>query len=230
MECRGVGLRINIGKTEVMGVTKKKDQLKVNIRIGGQAVKQVKSFRYLGSLVDEDGRCDAEIRSRIGMAKANFGQMRGILTSLNLSRGIRLRILKSYIWSVLLYGCETWTVSRKMKKRLEATEMWFIRRMMRIPWVARRTNQEVLQMAGMSRELITTVRRRQLGYLGHVLRRDGLEKDCLLGMIEGRRARGRQRMKYMDDIKEMVGREKIEEVVGLAENRRVWHSIVANVT
>ena len=230
VECRGVGLRINIGKTEVMGVTKKKDQLRVNVRIGGQAVKQVKSFRYLGSLVDEDGRCDAEIRSRIGMAKANFGQMRRILTSLNLSRGIRLRILKSYIWSVLLYGCETWTVSRKMKKRLEATEMWFIRRMMRIPWVARRTNQEVLQMAGMSKELMTTMRRRQLGYLGHVLRRDGLERDCLLGMIEGRRARGRQRMKYMDSIKEMVGREKIEEIVGLAENRREWHSIVANVT
>ena len=229
VECRGVGLKINIGKTEVMGVTKRKEQLRVNVNVGGQAVKQVRSFRYLGSLVDEDGRCDAEIRSRIGMGKTNFGQMRRILTSRNLSTGIRLRILKTYIWSVMLYGCETWTVSRGMKKRLEAAEMWFIRRIMRIPWVARRTNQEVLQMAGTTRELMAIVKRRQLGYLGHVLRGDGLERDCLLGMIEGKRARGRQRMKYMDGIKEMVGREKMEDVVELAVNRRRFHSIVANI-
>ena len=169
-------------------------------------------------MMDEEGRCDAEIKFRIGMAKANFGQMRGIL-----------RILKSYIWSVMLYGCETWTVSRRMEKRLEAAEMWFIRRMMRVPWVERRTNQEVLQMAGTTRELMIMVRRRQLGYLGHVLRGDGLERDCLLGMIEGRRARGRQRMGYMDGIKKMIGCERIGEVNELARNRREWRSIVANV-
>ena len=174
VECRAMGLKINIGKTEVMGVTKRKEQLRVNVNIDGQAVKQVRSFRYLGALVDEDGRCDAEIRSRIGMAKANFGEMRRILTDLNLGIGIRIRTLKCYIWSVMLYGCETWTISREMKKRLEAAEMWFIRRMMRVPWEARRTNQEVLQMAGTTRELMTTVRRRQLGFIGHVLRGEGI--------------------------------------------------------
>uniref|UniRef100_A0A0P4W0B7 Reverse transcriptase domain-containing protein n=1 Tax=Scylla olivacea TaxID=85551 RepID=A0A0P4W0B7_SCYOL len=225
-ECRRVGLKINIGKTDVMGVTKRKEQLRMNVNIDGQAVKQGRSFRYLGSLVDKDGRSDVEIRSRIEKGKTNFGQMR-ILTSRNLSTGIRLRILKTYTWSVMLYGCETWTVSKEMKKRLDAAEMWFIRRIMRVPWVAR-TNLEELQMASTTRELMTTVKRRQLGYLGHVLKGDGLEKDCLLGMIEEKRAWGRQRMRYMDGIKEMVGREKME-VVELAGNRRVWHSIVANV-
>ena len=200
------------------------------MNVGGQVLKQVRSFRYLGSLVSENGRCDAEIRSRIGIGKANFGQMRGILTNMSLSIEVRLRILKSYIWSVMLYGCETWNISKEMKKRLEAAEMWFIRRMMRVPWVERVTNQEVLRRAGTTRELWTVVKRRQLGFLGHVLRGDGLEKDCLFGMIEGKRAQGRQRLKYMDGIKEMLGREKIEEVVRLAENRREWHSIVANVT
>ena len=75
---------------------------------------------------------------------------------------------------------------------------------------------------------MATVRRRQLGFTGHVLRGDGLQKDCLLGMIEGR-ARGRQRIKYMDGIKEMVGREKIEEVMELTADRKLWRSIVANV-
>ena len=79
----------------------------------------------------------------------------------------------------------------------------------------------------MARELMTTVKRRRFGYLGHVLRGDGPERETLLGMIEGKRTRGRERMKYMDGIKEMVGKEKMEEVVKLAWNRRVWHSIVA---
>ena len=83
-------------------------------------------------------------------------------------------------------------------------------------------------MAGTKRELMTTVKRTQLGYLGHVLRGDCLERDCLLGMIEEKRARGRQRMKYMNGIKEMVEKEKMEEVVKLARNRRVGYSIVAS--
>ena len=113
-----------------------------------------------------------------------------------------MRILKAYVWSVLLFGCESWTISKEMRKRLEAAEMWFLRRMLRIPWTARRTNVEVLQMARTKRELMATIRKRQLGFLGHLLRGAGIEKDCLLGMIEGTRARGRQRRKFMDGIKE----------------------------
>ena len=152
-----------------------------------------------------------------------------LLTCSNLSTGIRIRILKTYIWSVILYVCETWSGNREMMKKLEAAEMWFIRRLMRVPWVARRTNQEVLLMAGTNRELMSIVRKRQLRYLEHVLRGEGLERDCLMGLMEGKRTRGRQRKKYTDGIKEMVGREKLEEVVELAGNRRVWHYIVANV-
>ena len=85
--------------------------------------------------------------------------------------------------------------------------MWFTRRIMRIPWAERRTNQEVLQMAGTTRELMTIVKRRQFGYLGHVLKGDG-PRETLLGMIERKRARGRQKMMYMDGIKEMVGKRR----------------------
>ena len=90
--------------------------------------------------MSKDGRCDAAMRLRIGIGKANFGKIKGILTNISLSLEIRLRILKSYIWSVMLYGCETWNISKEMKKRLEAAEMWFIRRMMRVPWVEKGTN------------------------------------------------------------------------------------------
>ena len=107
--------------------------------------------------------------------------------------------------------------------------MWFIRSMLRIPWTARRTNEEVLGMAGTERVLMTTIRRRQLGYLGHAIRADRLEKSVLLGFIEGRRARGRQRLKCMDGIVEVMGCSTAAEVVRLTEDRGRWHSIVANV-
>jgi hypothetical protein len=229
VECNAVGLRINIGKTETMIVNKKKEEMSVEINIQNQAVKQVRSFKYLGSLVDEGGRCDGEIRARIAMAKANFGKMRGILTNLSLSKSIRFRIVKTYIWSVMLYGCESWTIGKEGMKRLEAAEMWFIRRMMRVPWTARKTNEEVLQMAGVGRELLTVIRRRQLRYLGHILRGKGLEKECLLGMIEGKRERGRQRKTYMDDIKELLRYKDIGQLLRMTENRELWRSIIANV-
>ena len=107
--------------------------------------------------------------------------------------------------------------------------MWFLRRMLRVPWTARRSNIEILQMAGTKRMLMTTIRKRQLGFLGHTLRGGGIEKDCLLGMIEGRRARGRQRSKFMDGIKECIGCDTMEEVMRLAEDRAEWLFIVANV-
>ena len=190
---------------------------------------QVESFRYLGSLVSEDGRCDKEIRARIGMAKSNFGKMRKLLSNMSLNKKLRLRLLECYVWSGLLYGCETWNISKEMSRRLEATEMWFLRRMMRVPWTARRTNQAVLEMAGTSRRLLSKIRKRQLRYVGHVLRGDSMEKVCLMGMIEGNRARGRQRIKYLDGIKTLVGVRNVGEVVRLAEDREGWRSIVANV-
>ena len=163
------------------------------------------------------------------MAKAAFGQLRKILVSLSINRRTRARVLKTYVWSVLLFGCEAWTISREMRKRLEAVEMWFYRRMMRIPWTARMTNQEVLQRMGVTRELMTVVRKRQLGFLGHMLRRRGMERNCLLGMVEGGRARGRQRMKWMDNIKELAGCERMSEVLRLAEDRSDWRAIVASI-
>ena len=225
--CSRYGMKINIEKTEVMGVTKRREQLPVNISLGGSLLKQVSTFKYLGSQVSDDAKCDSDIRARIGMAKAAFGQLRKILVSMSIRRETRVRVLKSYVWSVLLFGCEAWTISKEMRSRLEAAEMWFYRRMLRIPWTARRTNQEVLRMAGVTRELMTVIRRRQIGFLGHILRGSRLEKDCLLGMVEGRRARGRQRTKYTDGIKELIGCVRMDEVLRL--DRSAWRSIAANI-
>ena len=110
---------------------------------------------------------------------------------------LKMRTLKTYIWSVLLYGCECWTISNNIEKKLDATEMWFLRRLMRISWTDRKTNEEVLQLAETKRSLMTTIRKRQLKFVGHINRKNGLEKTVLCGKIEGKRSRGRQRTTYI---------------------------------
>ena len=84
------------------------------------------------------------------MTKATFGQLRKILTSLTTARAARHRVLKSNVWSVLLFGCDAWTISKERRRRFEATKMWFYIRMIKVPWTARRTNQEAMQIVGVT--------------------------------------------------------------------------------
>ena len=125
---------------------------------------------------------------------------------------------------------ETWTLDRKLKKRLDAAEMWFLRRMLRVPWTARMSNERVLERAGVERQLLRVVRTRQLRFLGHVLRGNDLEREVLLGRIEGRRGRGRPRMRYTTSLLEDVpGNRRFVDLVEMARDRREWRSMVAHV-
>ena len=152
----------------------------------------------------------------------------GLLTNMSLSMQLRLRILKTYIWLRPLYGFESWTIKSDMKKNLEAVEMWFMRRILRVPWISRRTNLAVLEIGGTSTQLMTTIRRKQLGHLCHTLRGTSLGKDCSLGVVKVTRVRGRQKFKYMYGIKTLVRCRTAGVVVRLAEDRGRWRSIVAN--
>ncbi|RUS88370.1 hypothetical protein EGW08_003882 [Elysia chlorotica] len=100
-------------------------------------------------------------------------------------------VLRTYVLSVLMYGSECWTISKEMEKRLLAIEMWFLRRIFRISWTERKTNEEVLHLHGTDRSLLQMIRKRQMEFLGHINRHDGLEKLMLHGKVEGKRARGR---------------------------------------
>ena len=174
-ESERMGLRLNREKTVVMVCSKKASTPDCSILIQGVRLKQVECFQYLGSWVTSDARCDKDIKSRIGLAKVTYRRMERLLASRTVSIGTRVRVLKGYVWSTLLYGCEAWTISRTMEDRLAAAEMWFYRRMLRIPWKKRVTNEEVLKRANVARALITTIIRRQTSFLGHVMRKQGLE-------------------------------------------------------
>ena len=89
-----------------------------------------------------DGKCRTEIKKRIAIAKASFQKMSTILKNRNISFSTKLRVLKTHVWSILLYGCETWTITAETKKNLEAAEMWFYRRMLRISWKEKKTSNK----------------------------------------------------------------------------------------
>ena len=226
-ESEGKGLTINRRKSFVMVFSKKPVTPVCIVKVKEDALEQVNQFQYLGSMVTSTGKCDTEIRRRIGIAKTAYNKMKGVLNSRSISITTRLRLLKCYVWSVLLYGCEGWTISQTMQARLEATEMWFLRRMMRIPWTKKVRNDTVLQRAGTTRELMRTIVTRQVRFLGHVLRKGQLEHLVLTGKVEGRRARGRQRMTYLQWLSSVTNRSTLDIIRKCIE--RCEHVIVADV-
>ena len=224
------GLKVNAAKTQVMVISKGDTQVPANIVANNQQLKQVRNFKYLGSTISEDGRSEPDINSRIAMAKTAFNKVKPLLTNRSIAISLRRRFLKTYVWSTMLYGCEAWNISNAMHRKIEAAEMWFLRRMLRISWTEHATNQSVLERAGTRREMMRTIRQKQLRFLGHVMREGKLENICVTGRIEGRRGRGRPRLKYMDTLARAVGDGlRAAELLQMAHSRTQWRSMVDNV-
>src|SRR5215470_4382960 len=141
-------------KTKVMRISRQPSP--VTITIEQQQLENVKCFKYLGSMLTEDGRCTCEIKSRIAMAKAAFNKKKNLFTS-KLDLNFRKKLVKCYVWSMALYGAETWTLRATDQKRLESFEMWCWRRMKKISWTDHVRNEEVLL-------------KRKAKWIGHILR------------------------------------------------------------
>uniref|UniRef100_A0A8D8X5H0 Craniofacial development protein 2 n=1 Tax=Cacopsylla melanoneura TaxID=428564 RepID=A0A8D8X5H0_9HEMI len=122
-------MKINMKKTEILVCAKEREE--VNIKINNEKIKQINTFKYLGSNITEDAKCTSDIKQRIALAKIAFNKKKTLLCSNNVSPSIRKQLIKSLVWSVALYGSESWTISERDKKRIEAFEMWCWRRMER---------------------------------------------------------------------------------------------------
>ena len=202
---------------------------KARLLIDGSEVEQVKRFVYLGQLISEDGRSDNEIKKRIQMAKMAFLNMKRILTNQIISGRTRFRLLKCYIWSLFLYGAETWTTKKSTEAQIDAFEMWCYRRMERISWKEMKTNEEVLRDIGMKEKcLLKMIKKRKLAYYGHVRRHNTLQKTILEGSVSGRRGRGRRRTTWTMNIAEMTER-PINEFSKLALDRDGWKTMTADL-
>jgi hypothetical protein len=226
-----MGLSLNIKKTECMCVSKNKIIPTCKVYINREPIKQVNRFNYLGSIITPDGRCDEDIKMRIALSKQAFQKMSPVLKNRTISIDTKTRVLKCYVWSILLYGSECWTISKEMEKRLEATEMWFLRRMLNVPWTARETNESILKRTKSKRLLINTIRYRQLKFLGHIIRKGCIEHLVLSGKINGKKDRGRPRIKYLENMNlwiEKQGYTKID-FLHAAQDRKNWRIMLANV-
>jgi len=195
-----LGQHVNAKKTKTMVISKLEIPPACQIQHQSTTITQINYFNYLGSVVTSDARCKKEIRRRISLAKDAFSRLRNILTDRKLSKKIKVRLLKAYVWSTLLYGCEAWTFTKETRRNIEAAEMWFYRRMLRISYMDRITNEEVLNQMERKRELLDTIRERQLKFLGHQVRKEGIEMLALTGRVEGKRARGGQRLTFLQNF------------------------------
>ncbi|KAJ4449015.1 hypothetical protein ANN_00409 [Periplaneta americana] len=192
------GIKINANKTKSMVLGRKVK--KVNLQILNEAVEQVDSFKYLGCTISSNMSCCQEVKRRIAMAKEAFNRKRSIFCG-PLEKELRKRLVKCFVWSMALYGVETWTLRRSEEKRIEAFEMWIWRIMERVKWTDRIRNEVVLERVGEGRMKLKHIRKRKMNWLSHWLRRNCLLKDVLEGMVNGRRVRDRRRYQMIDDIK-----------------------------
>ena len=190
------GMKINTKKTKVMRISRM-GRVNVKIQVDGKEVEQVEEFCYLGSVITADARCQMEVRRRIALGKEAFKRRKELMRG-GLSKELKKRMVKTLIWSVVLYASETWTLRKEDIQRLEAFEMWIWRRMMGISWTERKTNEEVLRMVEEERSLIETIRQRQHRWIGHILRRNTLLGDIIEGRLEGKKTRGRPRKMILD--------------------------------
>ena len=201
---KSYGLMINKGKTKVMVMGK---DTRADIRIDGENIEQVDQFVYLGSLITKDNNCSLEIKRRIGIAAGTYGSLNEIWKSTKISFQNKLKLLDSCVMSTLLYACEAWTLKKEDKRRLDAFEMRCYRRMLRVKWTERRTNESIRVQINRMKTITTRVLERKMSFFGHICRMkdDRLIKMVVFAKTEGKRKRGRPTRRWVDDIEEWSG-------------------------
>ena len=164
-------------------------------RIDGETVETVRDFIFLGSKITVGGDCNHEIKRCLLLGRRVMTNIDSILKSRDITLPIKVRLVKAMFFPVAMYGCENWPVKKAESRRIDAFELWCWRRLLRVPWTARRSNQSILKEISPGCALEGMMLKLKLQYFGHLMRRvDSLEKTLMLGGIGDRRRRGRQRM------------------------------------
>jgi len=152
---------------------------------------------FLGSKITEDGDCSHEIKRCLLFGRKAMTNLDSILKSRDITLLIKVHLVKTMVFPVVMYGYESWTIKKAKCQRIDAFELWYWRRLVRVPWTSRRSNQSILKEINPEYSVEGLMLKLKLQYCGHLMQRaDSLEKTLMLGKIEGRRRRGWQRMRW----------------------------------
>ena len=182
-ESEKVGLKLNIQKTKIMAsgpIT--------SWQLDGETVDTVADFIFLGSKITADGDCSHEIKTHLFLGRKVMTNLDSMLKSRDITLPTKVHLVKAMVFPRVMYGCESCTIKKAECQRIDAFELWCWRRLLRVPWTARRSNQSILKDGCSLEGLMLKLK---LQYFGHLMQRaDSLEKTLMLGKIEGRRRRG----------------------------------------
>ena len=192
VESEKVGLKLNIQKTKIMacGPT-------TSWEIDGETVETVSDFIFLGSKITADGDCSHEIKRHLLLERKVITNLDSMFKSRDITLPTKVHLVKAMVFPVVMYGCESWTVKKAEHWRIDVFELWCWRRLLRVPWTARRSIQSILNEISPEYSLEGLMLKLKRQYFGHLMwRTDSFVKTLMLGKIESRRRRGQQRMRW----------------------------------